>query len=123
MVKKNSLKSSLNKVKNLLLQKKREFETRLKTLTQEDPFSDVERLNDNAAIDTEAREEIGHERVEALKHEVSQNLSRVKKALAKIGIGKYGVCDNCGKSIEHDRLKVFPMADFCIPCERKREAS
>lgn len=124
MVKQNVfLQNNINKVKHLLLKKKRQFEGRLKTLTLEDPFSDVERLNDNAAVDTEAREEIGHERVEALKLEVSGNLARVKKALSKIGIGKYGICDNCGKAIEDARLKIFPMADFCIPCERKREKS
>ena len=117
------VKTNFSTIKELLTRKKRELEARLKSLTSEDPFSDVERLNDTAAIDTEAREEIGHERVEALKLEVSQNLARVKKALSRIGIGKYGICENCGKAIEEARLKVFPMADLCVSCERARENS
>ena len=111
------------RIKALLSQKRRELEGRLKSLTSEDPFSDTDRVLDNAASDTEAREEVGHERIEALKLEVSQNLARVKKALAKIGIGRYGVCDSCGKPIEEARLKIFPMADLCVSCERKREIS
>lgn len=109
-----------NLIKNILSQKKRELEERLRTLTREDPFSNTDRLMDNAASDAEASEEVGHERVEALKLEVSQNLAKVKKALAKIGIGKYGICDQCGKPIEEARLKIFPMADRCVTCEKKR---
>lgn len=123
MVKTRFVGQSFSRVKALLSQKKRELETRLRTLTSEDPFSDTDRVLDNAASDTEAREEVGHERVEALKIEVSQNLARVKKALARIGIGKYGICDECGKPIEPERLKIFPMADLCVACERAREYS
>lgn len=114
--------NSFGKIRNILSQKKRELETRLKTLTTEDPFSDTERLMDNAASDTEAREEVGHERVEALKLEVSQQLAKVKKALSKIGIGRYGICERCGKPIDPQRLQVFPMADLCIACGRKKES-
>lgn len=114
---------NVDKIKNILSQKKRELEVRLKTLTREDPFSDTERLRDNAASDAEASKEVGHERAEALKLEVSQNLAKVKKALSKIGIGKYGICDQCNKAIEEARLKIFPMADLCVSCEKKKESS
>lgn len=123
MVATNFVRPSFGRIKNILSQKRRELEKRLKTLTKEDPFSDTSRLMDNAASDTEAAEEVGHERIEALKLEVSQTLAKVKKALSRIGIGKYGICDNCGKPIEEGRLKIFPMADLCVSCEKKRESS
>jgi len=108
-------------VKKYLEDKRREIEKRMNELRREDPFNDADRLSDNAATDTEAREEEGHERVEALRDELTKSLARVKHALSKIGIGKYGYCDNCGKQIEPDRLKAFPMAEYCMACEKLME--
>ena len=116
------VKSNLATVRKYLEEKRRQIERRMVTLRQEDPFSDTDRLSDNAASDTEAREEVGHERVEALRGELMGQLGRVKQALAKIGIGKYGTCNNCGKTIESKRLVVFPMADYCLFCERELES-
>lgn len=116
------VKQNILSVKKYLEGRKRELEKRSETLTSEDPFNDTERLSDNAASDTEAREEVGHERVEALKTELGLQLARVKRALSKIGIGKYGYCDNCGKQIAEDRLKAFPMAEYCLSCEKDLES-
>lgn len=113
---------SISPVKKYLEDRKRQIEGHIATLTSEDPFSDTERLSDNAATDTEAKEEIGHERIEALQKELAISLARVKQALAKIGIGKYGICDNCGKSIEAARLKAFPAAQYCLSCEKQLES-
>lgn len=110
------------KIQELLLKKKRELENRTRKLTSEDPFEDKTRLLDNAASDTEAREEVGHERIEALKNELSKNINLVKRALKRFGIGKYGICENCNNPISQERLKIFPEADLCISCEQKREA-
>lgn len=117
-----SVTSNLAAVRKYLEEKKRQIEKRMTTLRLEDPFSDTDRLSDNAASDTEAREEVGHERVEALRGELMGQLGRVKQALAKIGIGKYGTCNNCGKTIESERLAAFPMADYCLSCERQLES-
>lgn len=108
-------------IKKYLEDRKHQIERRISSLKQEDPFSDTTRLSDNAASDTEAREEVGHERVEALKGELMMQLARVKRALSKIGIGKYGICDNCKNPIEPERLKVFPMAEYCLTCEKLKE--
>ena len=112
---------NLTSVKRYLEERKKQIERRIAVLRQEDPFADTARLSDNAASDTEAREEVGHERVEALKNELIVQLARVKRALSKIGIGKYGYCDNCGRPIEPERLKVFPMAEYCLCCEKEME--
>lgn len=115
------LKPNIDVVKKYLEERRRQTERRIATLRKEDPFADTDRLSDNAATDTEAKEEIGHERAETLSNEMMKQLARVKKALSKIGIGKYGYCDNCGKPIEPERLKAFPMAEYCLECEKKFE--
>lgn len=111
------------KIQELLLKKKRELENRIRKLTNEDPFGDKTRLLDNAASDTEAREEVGHERIEALKNELSKNINLVKRALKRFGIGKYGICESCNNPISQERLNIFPEAELCISCKQKREAA
>jgi DnaK suppressor protein len=43
----------------------------------------------------------------------------VNSALEKIKKGTYGKCENCGKDIDIERLKVYPEAKFCVKCEKK----
>ena len=41
---------------------------------------------------------------------------QVKKALAAIKLGKYGMCEVCGKPIDKARLAAYPEATTCIGC-------
>ena len=50
-------------IKGLLTKKEKQLEKRKIALKAEDPFTDPERMNDNAAIDVEAAEQFGHERI------------------------------------------------------------
>jgi hypothetical protein len=56
----------LKQIQEHLVTEKRKIETTLSSLKSQDPYSDPDRLNDNAASDTEAKEESSHERMEAL---------------------------------------------------------
>ena len=50
-----------------------------------------------------------------------KNLIRdVKKALAKLDKGTYGVCEECRGEIEPGRLKAYPSADLCVTCVSKK---
>lgn len=97
------------------------LEVKKKKLHGEDPFSDDARLNDNAAVDTDAAEQIGHMRVSAVKKAYDRAIIQIRKALSRIKIGKYGLCERCGKFIDTDRLMILPETTLCIGCEKKRE--
>ncbi|MCL5675716.1 MAG: TraR/DksA C4-type zinc finger protein [Patescibacteria group bacterium] len=114
-------KAVLGSIKSYLEQKQKDTEVRLKSLKEEDPFADPDRLTDIAASDSEAKAEFGHFTVTAAQTELNKTLIRVRKALTKIKIGKYGICDKCGKMIDTDRLAAMPTADLCVSCERKNE--
>ena len=111
----------LNQIKNYLEQKRQETEHRLKDLKKEDPFEDKSRLLDRASDDREAQSKAGHERVAALQQQLNLILIQTRKALTKIKIGNYGVCENCHKMIDTDRLAAMPAAVLCLNCEKKRE--
>ncbi len=97
------------------------LEKKKKSIEEEDPFKDTERLNDNASPDADAAEQFGHARSAALKNELTKKIIQTKKALTKIKIGTYGICEDCGKMIDTDRLVVYPEATLCVSCEAKRE--
>lgn len=110
----------LRPLEDFLKQKEKKLLNQKKELEKEDPYANVDRVNDNAAIDAEAAEESGHERVSALKGEIDKALIEIRKTMTRIRIGKYGICENCGKMIDTDRLAIKPTATLCINCEMKK---
>jgi DnaK suppressor protein len=97
------------------------LEKRKKEISKEDPFKDVSRIDDNAAPDIEADEQFGHARTSALSREITKRIIQVRKALSRVKIGKYGICEECGEMINTDRLAAFPDATLCAKDAAKRE--
>lgn len=95
---------------------------RKEDIKKEDPFADTSRLGDNAP-DTDAAEQFGHARVSALLLEINKNLIRVRKALTRIKMGRYGVCKGCREMIDTDRLAADPTVEYCLKCKRKRSGT
>lgn len=114
-------KEVLEPVKNHLNEELSKLEKRKAELDVEDPFSDRARIDDNAAIDTDAAEQVGHMRVSALKQTMDRSIIQIRKAMARIKIGKYGLCERCGKFIDTDRLMIMPETTFCVACEKLKE--
>lgn len=108
-------------IRKFLSKEEKRLKKRSDELKREDPFEDSRRVMDNAAVDNEAYEQAGHERTVALKKEVDRKRIQIRKALARIKIGKYGNCEKCDRMIDTDRLMVMPEATVCIDCEKERE--
>lgn len=110
----------LQPLKDFLKKREKDLKKRKRELAKQDPYMNTDRLIDNAASDTDAAEESGHERISALKKEIGKNLIRVRKTLTRIKLGKYGICVSCKKMINTDRLAVDPTAELCMECQRKK---
>lgn len=52
---------------------------------------------------------------------MKKQIVQLRKALTMIKMGKYGICESCGKMIDTDRLAVKPDSTICIKCEKERE--
>jgi RNA polymerase-binding transcription factor DksA len=97
------------------------LEKRKKLIEKEDPFKDPSRVTDNASPDTDAAEQFGHARSAAIKEQLDRKIIQTKKALARVKLGKYGICEDCHKMIDTDRLVIYPEATLCAKCQAKRE--
>jgi RNA polymerase-binding transcription factor DksA len=50
-----------------------------------------------------------------------QTAKRIREALRRMQAGDYGVCDDCGKPIEPQRLRVMPFAERCRSCQESAD--
>lgn len=58
---------------------------------------------------------------EGVVDDLKANLDEVDAALARIAVGTYGVCIDCGEAIPEKRLTALPASARCIECQRKQE--
>ena len=49
-------------------------------------------------------------------------LADIDAALFRLAIGRFGVCQRCGRAIPADRLQAVPMARLCLQCQSAEEA-
>jgi len=110
----------LNEIRKSLEEEKKELLFRIDELLKQDPFSNPDRLSDNAASDRDADEESSHDRFSAMIEELRKKLSSIDDALFRVSDGTYGYCVKCKAMIDTDRLSVLPTAHLCRACEEKK---
>jgi DnaK suppressor protein len=111
----------LQPIEQFLREREQILTRRKHKLLDEDPFNNPERSLDLAAVDAEANDRVDHDRVAAMTMEVDRALLKIRQALERITIGRYGLCEECGTMIDTDRLAIDPAASFCVACEQKRD--
>ena len=102
-----------------LLKEEKKLLRQIDDLKKSDPFADPEHATDNAAVDTDVREQVGHDTIEAVIKDLQKKLEDIEIALEKMKKGKYGFCERCGKQIAVSRLKILPEARYDVDCELK----
>jgi len=91
-----------------------------KYVKKNDPFRDGSRGLRNSD-EEDVDEQVGHFEAEVKANFIRKRLVQLRKALTNLKIGRYGVCESCGKMIDTDRLAVKPDATLCIDCRKDRE--
>jgi RNA polymerase-binding transcription factor DksA len=57
---------------------------------------------------------------EAVRHLLGEMQRDVERALARLEIGGYGICEDCSRAISLERLRALPEATRCVNCQRGR---
>ncbi len=107
--------SFINKIKTLLASKEKELRVEQKLLLDEDPYLSDGRDSDNEYLD-DVTEDVQKETNDMRLTNINNMQTNVKKALARIETGEYGICEKCGKQIEQDRLEAIPDTSLCSKC-------
>jgi len=111
-------KTFLTKQKTIIEEEQKKLTLLIENLKTEDPFSDPSHASDNAAVDTDVREQVGHDTVEAEIKDSTKRLGDLKLAAELMKKGRYGTCERCNKDIPQARLELVPEARYCIECKK-----
>lgn len=115
---------AINKIKEKLVDQKKESFSRIEELEKTDPFNiEVvhDLVDDRTSSDDEAQVNEVHERIAAQVGSLRNSLVRIESALERIEQGTYGICEACGKEIEEIRLSIMPLASLCLDDEKDIE--
>ena len=102
-------------VRKRLEHKRRELNARLDRIS-----ANVRRSLDSDS-EERAKQLEDREVVDALGNETRAELRKISVALKKMEAGDYGVCEECGLRIAHERMEAYPYATACIDCAELEE--
>ncbi|UOE44283.1 TraR/DksA family transcriptional regulator [Agromyces larvae] len=113
--------SRIEKFERLLRAEEAEAESRL--AEHREGISEVRAARSDASADDEHDPEGPTMTQEwsqrsAVLADAEHELADVRRALARLAEGSYGVCERCGKAITVARLEARPTATLCIDCAR-----
>ncbi|MBI4837064.1 MAG: hypothetical protein HY813_01495 [Candidatus Portnoybacteria bacterium] len=118
-------KPPLEKLKKMMEKQKVAIEKQLKSFTTKDvklkgdydtQFPD---LGAHQSFDELAQEVSLYESRLPVEFALETKLQAIETALAKMENGRYGICENCCKTIDHKRLETKPEAKYCVKCKAK----
>jgi DnaK suppressor protein len=72
-------------------------------------------------LSEEAQEVAAANSLQALDQRERRELAEIVKALEKMDLGTFGICERCEKEIGLARLKALPMVGNCIDCQKRIE--
>lgn len=107
--------TDLQNLKESLEKEAGELEARLKEEKVEPEFGD-----DVDGFDEETDEASEYSNKLGLQQNIKKELENIEHALDKMSKGIYGKCENCGKEISLDVLKVDPESRLCRDCKLKK---
>lgn len=53
--------------------------------------------------------------------DLEDQLQTIEHALQRVAQGTYGICENCGQTIDPARLEIMPEISLCVRCKTTGE--
>lgn len=53
--------------------------------------------------------------------DLEDQLQAIERALQRVAQGTYGICENCGQTIDPARLEIMPETSLCVRCKTTGE--
>lgn len=111
-------KSTIDKIKKILLQQKEELEKEAskKGIDLENhDNSIIADANDRATRDTDMSNDYTVKQIKSMKY------LDIVETLRRIDSGDFGICEDCGADISEKRLQAYPTSSLCIVCQEELE--
>ena len=116
---------TLDKLRRLLEEERETYVRQARDLAAEAEALATEREPGDTQFDEESGEgdtlNVERERDLALSASATQAVEEIDRALRRMDVGTYGICERCGKKIAVARLEALPFAALCIECKSREE--
>jgi RNA polymerase-binding transcription factor len=116
---------TLDKLRRLLEEERETYVRQAHDLAAEAEALASEREPGDTQFDEESGEgdtlNVERERDLALSASATQAVEEIDRALRRMDVGSYGICERCGKKIAVARLEALPFAALCIECKSREE--
>jgi len=116
---------TLDKLRRLLEEERETYVRQARDLAAEAEALASEREPGDTQFDEESGEgdtlNVERERDLALSASATQAVEEIDRALRRMDVGSYGICERCGKKIGVARLEALPFAALCIECKSREE--
>ena len=107
--------------KKLLLEERETYTRQATALRAEADQLALDRDPGDVQFDEESGQgdsmNVERERDLALSAQALASVEEIDRALEKLDLGTYGVCEKCGENIPKERLKALPHAALCVTCK------
>lgn len=107
--------------KKLLLEERETYTRQATALRAEADQLALDRDPGDVQFDEESGQgdsmNVERERDLALSAQALAAVDEIDRALEKLDLGTYGVCEKCGENIPKERLKALPYAALCVKCK------
>ncbi len=116
---------TLDKLRRLLEEERETYVRQARDLAAEAEALASDREPGDTQFDEESGEgdtlNVERERDLALSASATQAVEEIDRALRRMDIGSFGICERCGKKIAVARLEALPFAALCIECKSREE--
>jgi RNA polymerase-binding transcription factor DksA len=116
---------TMEKLRRLLEEERETYVRQARDLAAEAEALASEREPGDTQFDEESGEgdtlNVERERDLALSASATQAVEEIDRALRRMDIGSFGICERCGKKITVARLEALPFAALCIECKSREE--
>lgn len=116
-------KEFVNKMKDILLEKRKALEERLSNFAKKNKKAEGDYESEFPQFGDEegenADEVAAYDSNLSLEYNLEKMLQDVNKALERIEKGEYGLCKYCGKEIGEKRLMARPVSGACVDCKER----
>jgi len=111
-------KREQDRIRKELLKRKRELLGQALDPRDADLRSEREDLLDSGDV---ASQEVTQSFKIRLREREEKLLKKIDLALSRVDEGTFGICEDCGESIEIKRLVARPVTTLCIDCKSRQE--